>query len=352
MALPQPRAPTGTLEIGEYRITCSIGKGACGVVYGGFAADGTPVALKTLWPGFSTTRFERECRILTNLAHPHIVRVFGTVAQSTRAFLVMERVDGTSLGDLIHTRTEFHSAMVASIGVQLCDALGYAHAEGVVHRDVTPGNVLITEDDRAMLLDFGIARSRGDTLITRHGEILGTPGFMAPEVVEGADATGAADQYGLGRTLFEMSCRAECPMPRPRGVLGVLTAGHNVEWDRVRPGPNWDGLFPVLRRMLSKKPEDRYRTMQEAGDELRRLIPPSMFEPDERPTEDNLIEEDQLTLLSAKALMFDGSAEVDFPDETSIDPLGVRNRSAEQDEQDDADQPTQLEFSPVKRNVA
>ncbi len=130
------------------------------MVYGGTAPDGTSVALKTLWPGYSSTRFKRECRILLALDHPNIVRVLDTVEQSGRAFLVMEQVDGRSLRELISERFQFEPSTVASVGMFIADALAYAHREGVVHRDVTPGNIVLTDDLHPKLLDFGIAAVR------------------------------------------------------------------------------------------------------------------------------------------------------------------------------------------------
>ncbi len=151
-----------------------------------------------------------------------------------------------------------------------------------------------------------------------------------------------------------MSCRADRPLPKPKGVLGVLTAGHKLEWDRLRPGPRWDGLFPILRRMLSIQPEDRYRDMLDVAEDLRRLIPPSAVEWDERPTEDSIDHHD-MTLLSAESLMFDGQLpeiaaddDDDEDDATRIDTPAISREEPSYDE----DAPTQLGFTSIKRNVA
>ena len=248
-------------RVGGYTITGELGSGACGVVYAGLSPSGERVAIKTIFPGFARARFARECRILQALDHPSIVAVRDLIMREDNAFLVMEQVQGTTIGELLHERHTFQPVHVIEVAIAMAGALAHAHEAGVVHRDVSPGNILVDDDLKPRLADFGIARDDEDTVITQHGELLGTPGFLAPEVIDGADAGPGADQFGLGRTLFEMSCRPDRPMARPRGVLGVLTASLDIRWNRMQTGPVWHRLRPLMARMMRQRPEDRFSSL-------------------------------------------------------------------------------------------
>jgi serine/threonine protein kinase len=250
-------------QVGPYRIVDKIGRGGCGLVLGAVDPEGRSFALKTVLEGVAPERFHRECRLLDRLHHPHIVSVFGTVVDAEKTYLVMERVLGTSLERLLGRKYPFRPLHVVRIAIALADALAYAHDLGIVHRDVTPGNVLITDRFRPMLLDFGIARAEGDTQLTRQGDILGTPGFLAPEVMSGQLPRAAADQFGLGRTLFELCCDPSRPRETPNGLLAMLNASGRIDWTRLRDGGDWSRLRPILERMMALEPEARFASLHE-----------------------------------------------------------------------------------------
>jgi serine/threonine protein kinase len=148
-------------------------------------------------------RFTSEARTLAGLSHRGLVMLLDVGTADERPFLVMELVDGPTLAELV-SRGPVDAATVARTGQQVAEALAYAHAAGVVHRDVKPANVLLGRDGRARLADFGIARLLGDTVRhTRTGTTIGTAAYLSPEQVQGQEVTGAADVYALGLALLE-----------------------------------------------------------------------------------------------------------------------------------------------------
>ncbi len=165
-----------------------------------------PVALKQLGlsPGTDepdAERAEREARHTAQVRHPHVVVVFDVVKHDGSQWLVMEHVEGTTLGRLC-APAGLDSARVARLMAPVADALATAHGEGVVHRDVKPSNILVAQDDVAKLGDFGVARRHDDVALTRTGLITGSPGYVAPEVALGRTANAASDVFAFGATLY------------------------------------------------------------------------------------------------------------------------------------------------------
>lgn len=195
---------------GRYEIGSLLGRGGMADVYR--AADtllDRPVAVKVLREdasdGPDRARFTAEARTLAQLSHTGLVMVLdaGISATSDRPFLVMDLIEGPTLSQVI-AGGSLDLERVAAIGVQLAEALAYAHARGVVHRDVKPGNVLLGAEQRVKLADFGIARLIGDTVRhTRTGQAIGTAAYLAPEQVTGEPVEGPADVYSLGLVLLE-----------------------------------------------------------------------------------------------------------------------------------------------------
>jgi serine/threonine protein kinase len=232
-----PDSPLGEdLELGEL-----IGSGGMGSVFR--ARDrrlSRDVAVKLLaadGDADAQARLEREARTLALLDHPNIVRVFQIAHSEGQPFIAMELLEGGSLADLL----PLAPARVARLGSELCAALAYAHARGVVHRDLKPQNVLFARDGRAVLTDFGIARSFGDALgswtLTAQGSVAGTPEYMPPEARKGARPDPRMDIYALGVVLYE-------------ALSGELPQGN---FPRLAPG--WDR---VIRRALAPDPSERY----------------------------------------------------------------------------------------------
>ena len=188
-----------------------------------------PVAVKILHLATSDaaarTRFARETSTLAQLNHPGLVTVLDAGTVEDRPFLVMELVDGAALSTWVRDAA-LDPRYVAAAGAQVADALRYVHGEGIVHRDVTPANILLARDGRVLLADFGIARLATDTAhLTAHGLIVGTVGYLSPEQVTGGDVGPAADMYALGLSLLEALTGVQAyPGSAPEAALARLTA--------------------------------------------------------------------------------------------------------------------------------
>jgi len=201
-------------SIGRYRLIRRIGKGGMGEVWRAFdRALRRDVALKILSPEHgrnpaSIARFEREIQATAALDHPHIVRIHDWgVTDDGVWFYAMDLLEGVDLSTLVKRHGALPPALVVHLGVQAAQALAEAHARGVIHRDVKPANLFVVaplagELERVKLLDFGVARLDDDDGLTNAGAVVGTPGFIAPEVVAGAPATVFSDCYSLAATLY------------------------------------------------------------------------------------------------------------------------------------------------------
>lgn len=192
----------------RYAITELIGRGGMADVHRGVdQVLGRPVAVKLLRDTAADeserARFTAEARTLARLSHPGLVTVLDAGTEGDQPFLVMELVEGPTLASCCAGRS-LDRGTVASLGAQVAEALAYVHRSGVVHRDVKPGNVLLGEDDRVQLADFGIARLLGDTTHhTRTGMAIGSPAYLSPEQVSGEEVSTATDVYSLGLVLLE-----------------------------------------------------------------------------------------------------------------------------------------------------
>ena len=277
----------GTLLGGRYRLQDCIGSGGMGTVWR--AQDerlGREVAVKTLTgpaPGDEAarqmaTRFDREARYAARLTSPHIVTVhdYGEDAVDGRTvlYLVMERVAGRSLHEILRTDGPLPPDRAAALARQACAGLATAHADGVVHRDIKPSNIMVGPDDHVTLLDFGIARAghhSGDT-VTTTGRPIGTAPYMAPEQARGVrDLDGRTDLYSLGCVLYAMLTGRP---PFPDGEWAEILLRHLTETPAPpsthRPGlPHpWDDLLLAL---LAKEPADRPADAREVARRLSTL---------------------------------------------------------------------------------
>lgn len=209
---PPLAAATGIGGAPRFRLIRRLGSGGFGRVWLAHDARlGHPVALKAAHAPDSETeqRIQREARTLAAVRHPHCVRILDLLPAASDPGLseldglviVMEYVEGWSLGELVRSRGPLDDVAAARIWVSVAGALDAAHARGVMHRDVKPGNVVVDPNGLAHLIDFGIARSAGDVTMTIAGFVLGTPDFLAPEVASGERATRASDTWQLGATI-------------------------------------------------------------------------------------------------------------------------------------------------------
>lgn len=212
-------------------------------------------------------RFDAEVRLLAGLNHPVLVRVYDAGSEHDDAFVVLELIDGPPLSERLSRDAPLPSDEAADLGAELADGLAYIHERGVVHRDVTPANVLCGPDGRARLVDFGIARLLESPRVTATAMTIGTASYMAPEQVAGEDVTPAADVYALGLVLLEaLTGRREFSGPVHEVVATRLTRDPDTT---TGVPPVWRGL---LERMCRRDPTAR-PTAAEVRDRARAIIP-------------------------------------------------------------------------------
>ena len=252
----------GELLAGRYRLRSRLGAGAMGVVW--LAVDerlDRPVAVKVLWPGPAQSeqaraRIVREGRIAARLRHPHAVTVHDVAEHDGQPVLVMEYLPSRSLATVVAEGGPQPPRTVARIGEQIASALAAAHAAGVVHRDVKPGNVLVGDDGSAKLADFGISRATGDAALTQAGLVAGTPAYLAPEIARGWEPGPEADVFSLGSTLYA-AVEGVPPFGADENSIALL---HRVAAGQVAP-PSQRGhagpLAPVLTAVLRADPARR-----------------------------------------------------------------------------------------------
>ncbi len=285
-ATPTPSAGAGgvvRVEVGHvfgerYRVVSLLGTGGMGQVFRvEDARSGQPLALKVLRPVDAddtdrVRRFQREIQVLTRIRHPAVLHILDWGESPAGLYFVTELVDGEDLKMAIRRRGAWPPAEAAELGATLAEALAAAHAQGVVHRDVKPNNVMIARDGSVRLLDFGLARGAGIdvTTLTRTGTILGTPGYMSPEQFDATGVDERSDLYSLGVVLYE-TLTGRLPF-RGRTPIAIALA-HKTEPPplprALAPGiPAW--LERAVLRCLEKDPARRYASASELAAELRR----------------------------------------------------------------------------------
>ena len=275
--------PATPPKLGRYEIVDEIGKGAMGVVY--LARDpliGRLVALKTFRIGYSVRdseleqfriRFMREAQSAGILSHPNIVTIHDVVEQTEEglAFIAMEYVRGTTLKALLQSDQPMSLQFIVDVVSQVAEALDYAHAHRVIHRDVKPANILITADNKVKITDFGIARLDTSNL-TQEGQLLGTPNYMAPEQIQGKEIDHRADLFALGVVLYEMLTRH-----KPFQGENLTVVSHRIVYDHFTPPKEYardlpPGVEQVLDRALEKDPSRRYQRARDLAEDLRRVL--------------------------------------------------------------------------------
>jgi serine/threonine-protein kinase len=263
---------------GRYELTHLVARGGMAQVYRAMDHQlDRPVALKVLFPELSVDRafverFRREAQAAANLSHPNIVPVFDWGHDDGTYYIVMEYVEGRPLSAVIRDPEPLPPQEVATIGASVAAALAFAHRHSVVHRDVKPGNVLITRDKQVKVTDFGIARAvNTDESLTQTGAVMGTAAYFSPEQAEGKLVDARSDIYSLGVVLYEM-CVGRPPFT---GDSPVAVASKHVRDDPVLPravNPAVPAaLEAVVMKAMAKNPDDRYASAEELRADLLRF---------------------------------------------------------------------------------
>jgi serine/threonine-protein kinase len=264
--MPQPD------RLGKYDIVEVLGKGAMGVVFKGFDPDiDRTVAIKTVRKelieeedraGMALARFKNEARAAGRLSHPGIVAVYDYGESGSVAYIAMEFVQGNSLREYFNRGTRFAERDAIAVMAQLLEALQHAHDQGVWHRDVKPANLIIMNNGKVKIADFGIARIETSTL-TQTGVVMGSPGYMAPEQYAGGKVDRRADLFAAGVVMYQLLTGAR---PFAGSVESIPYKICHVEPplpSEAEPDRGWERYNAVITRALAKQPEARFQTAAE-----------------------------------------------------------------------------------------
>lgn len=251
-------------KIHNYEITAHLGQGGMGHVYR--ATDtmlGREVALKMLHPQLTMQpqfleRFKKEARVLAQLLHPNIAVIYNFIEQGGNHFMVMEYVEGTNLDDLLKKHKALPAAFVVPVFIQALEGLQHAHRKNIFHRDIKPSNIMLTPDGTVKLMDFGIAKVAGEQKMTQVNKIVGTVEFMAPELIQGKDASASSDIYAAGVTMYEMlSGKLPFESDTDFNLMQAILKEKIKSPDRLNasvPKP----LADIIMRSLEKNPAGRF----------------------------------------------------------------------------------------------
>ncbi|MBI4660033.1 MAG: protein kinase, partial [Verrucomicrobia bacterium] len=274
-------------SVSHYHILRRLGAGGMGEVYEAEDTDlHRKVAVKILPQSLAAKpetldRFKREARALAALSHPNIVTIYSVEQSDKTHFLTMELVEGRPLGDLI-PKGGFEVEKLFALGIPLSDALAAAHARGIGHRDLKPSNVMVNNQGRVKVIDFGLAKLfqpdtgavdvEGPTLHqTVEGQILGTPAYMSPEQIEGREVDHRTDIFSLGILLCEMAT-AQRPFKGDTSiaVMSSILRDAPQPLAELKPGLP-EHLGRIVRRCLQKDPDERYQSALDVRNELKGL---------------------------------------------------------------------------------
>ncbi|HSK36640.1 MAG TPA: protein kinase, partial [Actinomycetota bacterium] len=264
----------------RYELSEQIASGGMTSVWRGHdRVLGRDVVVKVLHPELAAdpsfrARFHEEAVNAARLTHPNIVALYDTGEQGDIAYIVMELVNGPTLGEALGRHGPLPPSRAARLSMEVSAALDYAHQAGVCHGSLKPGNILLADDGTVKVADFSLARAATEDDPGRTGEVLGVDGYLAPEVVRGDDADGRADVYGLGACLYEM-LTGRAPGADPSNTIPPRALRAGVPRD----------LDTIVRQAMAVDPGDRFQTIQAMATALSRSasgadsVPPSEFLP-------------------------------------------------------------------------
>jgi eukaryotic-like serine/threonine-protein kinase len=254
---------------GEFAVEREIGRGAMAIVYKATETElNRTVALKVLPPSAPVSRavaerFKREARLAASLDHPNIIPVYRVGQAGSTHFIAMKYVDGRGLDEILESQGPLPIPVVILVMRAAISALAYAHRQGIVHRDVKGGNIMVDRDGRVMVTDFGIARAMEDASLTATGSVVGTPFYMSPEQCAARRIGPQSDQYSLGVVAFQMLTGF---VPFNAETLPGIMHHHfytpvpdlTISRRGVPPA-----LLTIINRALSKKADHRYATTED-----------------------------------------------------------------------------------------
>jgi eukaryotic-like serine/threonine-protein kinase len=271
-------------KIGKYEIQGELGSGGMGIVYRGWdPAINREVAIKGVkkqsLPADEReavlNRFRQEAQAVGRLVHPRIVQIYDFIEDENAAYIIMELVHGKTLSQHLAAKENFGLREIAQIIAQTLDGIGYAHAQGVVHRDMKSANIMINNDGRIKINDFGIARIESSTL-TKVGDLIGTPSYMSPEQFSGEEVGVSSDLYSIGVIAYELLTGRK-PFA---GTLPVIMQ-QVVNLTPVKPSSINNKLSPeidkVLGKAMAKNPADRYQSAGEFSEAFKAAIQASLM---------------------------------------------------------------------------
>jgi eukaryotic-like serine/threonine-protein kinase len=263
----------------RYEISARIGRGGMADVF--LAHDrllDRKVAVKVLFPEFATDalfvqRFRREAQAAANLTHPNVVGVYDWGEQSGTYFMVMEYVKGRTLADILRDEHTISSERAATIAGDVAAALSVAHRSGLVHRDVKPGNILVSDRGDVKVADFGISRSiSGESDLTQTGSVMGTATYFSPEQAQGLQPDTRSDLYSLGVVLYEM-VTGRPPFTGDNPVAIAYKQVHEMPAAPTKVNPNIPTAFEqIIRKLLQKDPNKRMQRAEDLQADLKRFL--------------------------------------------------------------------------------
>ncbi len=253
----------------RYKVIRKLGAGGMASVYLAHEIDlDRKVAIKLLPREFLrdnefTVRFKREAQIAANLEHPNIVRIYQISAEKDRCYFVMSFIPGGTLSEKMKVQGALKLDDIIQWGTDVCSALSYAHEHGVVHRDLKPDNIMIDQYNRAVVMDFGIARAAQGSNLTQKDSVIGSPQYMSPELAKGTEVDARSDIYSMGIVLYQMAT-ATLPflaMDAPSLMYMHVYETPDSPGERNVDIPEW--LSDVILKCLQKNPDDRFANDEE-----------------------------------------------------------------------------------------